>query len=67
VNRWQLGERWWLRTHRLRHLRHHRKAEPGNFGVTTGFWDLVFGTAIVPERVRGARPVASTEVTPRTS
>jgi sterol desaturase/sphingolipid hydroxylase (fatty acid hydroxylase superfamily) len=52
VHRWQLGEGSWLRRHRLRHLRHHRNAEPGNFGVTTGFWDLVFGTAIVPERAR---------------
>jgi sterol desaturase/sphingolipid hydroxylase (fatty acid hydroxylase superfamily) len=67
VHRWQLGERSWLRSHRLRHLRHHRNAEPGNFGVTTGFWDLVFGTAIVPERARGPRSVASTEVNPRTS
>ena len=67
VHRWHLGERSWLRSHRLRHLRHHRNAEPGNFGVTTGFWDLVFGTAIVPDRARGPRPVASTEATPRTS
>lgn len=67
VHRWHLGERSWLRSHRLRHIRHHRNAEPGNFGVTTGFWDLVFGTAIVPERVRGPRPVASAEATPRTS
>ena len=67
VHRWQLDEKSWLRSHRLRHLRHHRNAEPGNFGVTTGFWDLVFGTAIVPERARGPRPVTSTEATPRTS
>jgi len=67
VHRWQLSERSWMRNHRLRHLRHHRNPLPGNFGVTTGFWDLVFGTAIVPERARGPRPIASTEVTPRTS
>ena len=67
VHRWHLGERSWLRSHRLRHLRHHRNVEPGNFGVTTGFWDLVFGTAIVPERARGPKPVTSTEVTPRMS
>jgi len=49
VHRWQLGERSWLRNHRLRHLRHHRHPWPGNFGVTTGFWDVVFGTAIAPK------------------
>jgi sterol desaturase/sphingolipid hydroxylase (fatty acid hydroxylase superfamily) len=48
VHRWRLTEKSWLRSHRLRHLRHHRHPVPGNFGVTTGVWDLVFGTAIVP-------------------
>lgn len=60
VHRWQLSEGSWMRSHRLRHLRHHRNPEPGNFGVTTGFWDLVFGTEIVPERARGPRPIGST-------
>ena len=67
VHRWQLSERSWMRSQRLRHLRHHRNSVPGNFGVTTGFWDLVFGTAIVPEGARGPRPIVSTKVTPRTS
>ncbi len=67
VHRWQLGERSWLRNHRLRHLRHHRHPLPGNFGVTTGFWDLVFGTAIAPERARGSGSVPGTEVTSGTS
>jgi sterol desaturase/sphingolipid hydroxylase (fatty acid hydroxylase superfamily) len=59
VHRWQLGERSWMRNHRLRHLRHHRNPLPGNFGVTTGFWDRVFGTAIAPERERGSRSIVS--------
>lgn len=67
VHRWQLGERSWLRNHRLRHLRHHRHPLPGNFGVTTGFWDLVFATAIAPERARGSGSVPGTEVTSGTS
>jgi sterol desaturase/sphingolipid hydroxylase (fatty acid hydroxylase superfamily) len=54
VHRWHLGERSLMRSHRLRHLRHHRNPVPGNFGVTTGFWDLVFGTEIAPERTRGS-------------
>ena len=31
---------------RLRHACHHHVSHDGNFGVTTGFWDHVFGTAI---------------------
>ena len=64
VHRWQLSERSWMRSLRLRHLRHHRHPVPGNFGVTTDFWDLAFGTAIAPERARGPRPIVSTKVTP---
>ncbi len=30
----------------LRHGRHHHLSHDGNFGVTTGFWDHVFGTAL---------------------
>ena len=50
VHRWQLDEKSWMRNLRLRHLRHHHHPVPGNFGVTTGIWDRIFGTAIVPER-----------------
>jgi sterol desaturase/sphingolipid hydroxylase (fatty acid hydroxylase superfamily) len=67
VHRWHLGERSWMRSYRLWHLRHHRNPVPGNFGVTTGFWDLAFGTAILPERARRPRLVANTKVTPRAS
>jgi sterol desaturase/sphingolipid hydroxylase (fatty acid hydroxylase superfamily) len=28
------------------HMRHHHSPKQGNFGVTTPFWDHVFGTAI---------------------
>jgi len=31
---------------RLRHARHHHLSHSGNFGVTTGVWDHVFGTAL---------------------
>jgi sterol desaturase/sphingolipid hydroxylase (fatty acid hydroxylase superfamily) len=57
VHRWQLTENSWLRGHRLRHLRHHRYPVPGNFGVTTGFWDFVFGTAIGPGQARAGREI----------
>ncbi len=29
-----------------RHAQHHYGRQPGNFGVTTSFWDHVFGTAL---------------------
>jgi sterol desaturase/sphingolipid hydroxylase (fatty acid hydroxylase superfamily) len=29
-----------------RHARHHYSPQPGNFGVTTAFWDRIFGTAL---------------------
>jgi sterol desaturase/sphingolipid hydroxylase (fatty acid hydroxylase superfamily) len=67
VHRWQLGERSLMRGYRLWHLRHHRNPVPCNFGVTTGFWDLVFGTAILPEQARRPRLVANTKVTPGAS
>ncbi len=43
----------WLYAARMRHLTHHR-LENCNFGVTTGFWDIVFRThaTIVGERIR---------------
>jgi sterol desaturase/sphingolipid hydroxylase (fatty acid hydroxylase superfamily) len=37
---------------RLRHARHHYVSDNGNFGVTTGVWDLVFGTALELRRPR---------------
>jgi len=55
VHRWRLAETSWLRSYRLRHLRHHRYPVPGNFGVTTGVWDIVFGTAISPGQARAGR------------
>ena len=38
---------------KLRHLAHHR-FENCNYGVTTGFWDIVFRThaGVIGERIR---------------
>jgi sterol desaturase/sphingolipid hydroxylase (fatty acid hydroxylase superfamily) len=36
---------------RLRHARHHHLSEHGNFGVTTDFWDRVFGTVLDLRRI----------------
>jgi sterol desaturase/sphingolipid hydroxylase (fatty acid hydroxylase superfamily) len=37
---------------RLRHARHHHLSDQGNFGVTTAFWDRVFGTELDLSRLR---------------
>ena len=38
-----------------RHAQHHYAHQPGNFGVTTAFWDRVFGTALHAAASRTAR------------
>ena len=43
----------WLRRGKARHAVHHHHPQSGCYGVTSGFWDHVFGTARV--RWRGAR------------
>jgi sterol desaturase/sphingolipid hydroxylase (fatty acid hydroxylase superfamily) len=35
-----------------RHAQHHYGQQPGNFGVTTSFWDHVFGTTLNVESDR---------------
>jgi len=37
---------------RVRHMAHHYHSTPGNYGVTTGFWDRVFATHLEPRRQR---------------
>jgi len=38
-----------------RHSQHHYSTQPGNFGVTTSFWDRVFGTTLTTSVERSAR------------
>jgi cyclopropane-fatty-acyl-phospholipid synthase len=35
----------WVRQRRRSHARHHHAAAPACYGVTSAFWDHVFGTA----------------------
>jgi sterol desaturase/sphingolipid hydroxylase (fatty acid hydroxylase superfamily) len=58
VHRWPIEPGSWLYAIKLRHLAHHR-FENRNFGVTTGFWDIVFRT--------GTRAVSGRRVRLRTS
>jgi sterol desaturase/sphingolipid hydroxylase (fatty acid hydroxylase superfamily) len=54
VHRWTIEPGYWLYSTKIRHLTHHR-FENCNFGVTTIFWDIVFGTsARLPDRVQEA-------------
>jgi sterol desaturase/sphingolipid hydroxylase (fatty acid hydroxylase superfamily) len=43
---WRPRRNSYLYRARLRHARHHHLSQSGNFGVTTGVWDYVFGTAL---------------------
>lgn len=38
-----------------RHAQHHYSTRPGNFGVTTSFWDRVFGTVLTTSVERSGR------------
>jgi sterol desaturase/sphingolipid hydroxylase (fatty acid hydroxylase superfamily) len=44
VHRCPIGPNSWLYSAKMRHLTHHH-LEYCNFGVTTGFWDVVFRTS----------------------
>ena len=50
VHHWRGSARWLQRRRRWHGLHHRSPAQPACFGVTSGFWDHVFGTD-------GARPV----------
>ena len=54
----------WLKQRKRWHALHHHSAEPGFYGVTSGFWDQVFGnTHRAPARApagRGASPLLAT-------
>lgn len=40
----------WLHRAKLRHARHHQSGTHCNYGVSSGLWDTVFGTAASPQR-----------------
>lgn len=55
IHHWQPRPGSYLYRVRRRHALHHHFNDAGNFGVSTGFWDYVFGTALVSRR-HGLRP-----------
>ncbi|MFA6266256.1 MAG: sterol desaturase family protein [Pseudolabrys sp.] len=46
THHWRPRRNSYLYRARLRHARHHHLSHSGNFGVTTGLWDYVFGTSL---------------------
>ena len=51
VHHWRIEPEHWLYPSRMRHMAHHYHGE-ADFGIVTGLWDRVFGTA-GRRRVRG--------------
>ena len=58
VHHWKIKPGSYMYRLKHRHALHHHFDDEGNYGVTTGFWDKVFGTDIVPRRVGEARAAA---------
>ena len=46
---WRSRRGTYLYRARLRHAGHHHSRHDGNFGVTTGIWDRIFGTTMDPQ------------------
>ena len=59
---WQPTPGSFLYRARLRHSGHHYHRELGNFGITTVFWDEIFGTAIHASRNPTVAGVRGTDV-----
>jgi len=57
THHWRADSRW-LKRLKFWHARHHHLQVPGFYGVTSGFWDRVFGTVGVgkAQAVRPASP-----------
>ena len=53
THHWRLQPGTLLYRLKHRHARHHFSKRPGNFGVTTPFWDMVFGTDLSWSSRRG--------------
>jgi sterol desaturase/sphingolipid hydroxylase (fatty acid hydroxylase superfamily) len=47
---WNVATGSWLYQARRHHALHHHHRLEGNYGITTAFWDHVFGSALEPRR-----------------
>ena len=52
IHHWSVGQNSYASRLKRRHMLHHHIDSSGNFGVTTGFWDRVFGTDVVADQQR---------------
>ena len=50
THHWRADSAWLRRRKRWHALHHHATLQPACFGVTQGFWDHVFGSAVVRSR-----------------
>ena len=50
AHHWKTQPGTWLHLARRHHALHHHATEDCNFGITTSFWDRVFGTALRASR-----------------
>jgi sterol desaturase/sphingolipid hydroxylase (fatty acid hydroxylase superfamily) len=62
VHRWHLERGSLLYQAKIHHARHHYGKMPGNFGVTSSFWDRVFGTHLVSDTRRSVDGVRRVQV-----
>lgn len=56
IHRWRARSAWLLQLKR-HHARHHLDQEGGNYGVTSAFWDHVFGSTLTGPGSPAHRPV----------
>lgn len=52
AHHWNVAPESWLYRLRRHHALHHHSRIDGNYGITTSFWDIVFGTSLAPRRTR---------------
>lgn len=52
---------------KIHHARHHYAKVPGNFGVTSSFWDRFFGTHIVSDNAVAAKVVRDRASCPKST
>jgi sterol desaturase/sphingolipid hydroxylase (fatty acid hydroxylase superfamily) len=56
LHNWNIRPKTYLSSLKRRHALHHHYDDLGNFGVTTGLWDYIFGTNVTREPGAGGSP-----------
>ncbi len=58
LHHWRIPNHGYAFRLKRRHALHHHFDESANFGVTSGFWDYVFGTTVSVQRQRAAAGIS---------